>query len=133
MGNVLDRLAFLESPNAPATLDDGDQSAPNFQATLDVDWIFHNWDVDYGYAYFSPTRRIGRVTRVSNPNIVDPSLYNYAARREHDIRVGYTIKGKTEIYGGINNFTNQKPELQDFIYPVSPLGRFYYMGIRVKR
>ncbi len=133
VGNVLDRLAFLESPNAPATLDDGDQSAPNFQATLDVDWIFHNWDVDYGYAYFSPTRRIGRVTRVSNPNIVDPSLYNYAARREHDIRVGYTIKGKTEIYGGINNFTNQKPELQDFIYPVSPLGRFYYMGIRVKR
>jgi outer membrane receptor protein involved in Fe transport len=89
--------------------------------------------VNYGYAYFEPTRRVGRVTRVTNPDIVEKKYYDYGARNEHDIRVAYTVKDGTELYGGINNFTNQKPEFQDYYYPVSPLGRFYYLGLRVKR
>ena len=132
VGNVLDRLAFVEESTGSPSLSDGDSYAPTFQATLDVDWTFKNWDVDYGLGYFDPTRRVGRVTRVVNPDIMASKYYDYAARVEHDIRVAYTYKKNTEVFGGINNFTNQKPEFQDYTYPVSPLGRFFYLGVRVK-
>ncbi len=133
VGNILDRLAFEETSGAAADLDDGDFNAPNFQATLDIDWTWHKWDVNYGYGYFSRTRRVGRVTRVSNPDILEHKYYDYSARREQDIAVSYNVNKGVEVYGGINNFTNQKPEFQDYYYPVSPLGRFYYFGLRVKK
>jgi hypothetical protein len=38
-----------------------------------------------------------------------------------------------KIYGGINNFTNQKPSLAaNFGYPVSAVGRFFYTGARIR-
>ncbi|MEI7931614.1 MAG: TonB-dependent receptor [Alphaproteobacteria bacterium] len=133
IGNILDRLAFVESSGAATDLNDGDFNAPNVQMTADIDWFWHKWDVDYGYGYFSRTRRVGRNTRINNPDIMEHKYWDYSARREQDIRIGYTLSDKAEFYGGINNFTNQKPEFQDYYYPVSPLGRFFYLGIRVKR
>jgi len=36
------------------------------------------------------------------------------------------------LFGGVNNFTNQKPQVATWSNPVSIVGRTMYMGARVK-
>jgi iron complex outermembrane recepter protein len=42
------------------------------------------------------------------------------------------LKDRFSIYGGINNLTNAEPFISSSAYPVSGMGRFYFMGIRAK-
>jgi hypothetical protein len=35
------------------------------------------------------------------------------------------------VYGGINNFTDQQPDRGQIAYPVSPMGRFFYLGLNM--
>ena len=45
----------------------------------------------------------------------------------HNIRGTYTGNGFT-VYGGVNNFTDESPYISELAYPVSPLGRYFYLG-----
>jgi len=37
-----------------------------------------------------------------------------------------------QIYGGINNAFNQKPDVGSIVYPTDSVGRYFYAGARVK-
>jgi outer membrane receptor protein involved in Fe transport len=41
-------------------------------------------------------------------------------------------EGRFSFYGGVNNLTNAEPYLSSSAYPVSGLGRFYFLGLRAK-
>ena len=46
--------------------------------------------------------------------------------------LAYDFRDETvRIYAGVNNLTNQKPDL-DTIYPVSPAGRYIYVGAKAR-
>jgi iron complex outermembrane receptor protein len=131
-GTFLDKLRSQPTEDAPVTLDDGDIYAPTFQASFDATWTRGPWQVNYGLSYFNETRRVSRVTRVVQPDYVEPQHFDYSAREEHDIRVAYTYDDRYEFYGGVNNITDQEPEFQDYWWPVSPLGRYFYAGVRAE-
>ena len=42
------------------------------------------------------------------------------------------LKDRFSVYGGVNNLTNAVPYLSSSAYPVSGMGRFYFVGIRAK-
>jgi outer membrane receptor protein involved in Fe transport len=42
------------------------------------------------------------------------------------------IDDRFSLYGGVNNLTNATPYLSSSAYPVSGMGRFYFLGIRAK-
>ena len=42
------------------------------------------------------------------------------------------LKDRFSVYGGINNVSNAAPYLSSSAYPVSGMGRFYFIGIRAK-
>lgn len=50
----------------------------------------------------------------------------------HDLSARFEWNEGFEIYGGINNLTNELPFLASSAYPVSGVGRFYFLGIRAK-
>jgi outer membrane receptor protein involved in Fe transport len=50
----------------------------------------------------------------------------------HDISASFTWNEGFEIYGGINNLGDAKPYLASSAYPVSGVGRFYFLGMRAK-
>jgi outer membrane receptor protein involved in Fe transport len=50
---------------------------------------------------------------------------------DHNIRVSYDVDERFNIYAGINNLTDQKPDFADFNYPISGIGRFFYVGARL--
>jgi outer membrane receptor protein involved in Fe transport len=50
----------------------------------------------------------------------------------HDLSASFTWKEGFEIYGGINNVTNERPFITSPAFPVSGVGRFYFLGMRAR-
>jgi len=49
----------------------------------------------------------------------------------HDLSASYTfMDDRFEIYGGVNNLTDEDPFVTERAYPVNPVGRFFYAGLR---
>jgi len=49
----------------------------------------------------------------------------------HDISGSYEYSDTIRLYGGIGNVTNEKPFITERSYPVSPVGRSYYLGVNI--
>ncbi|WP_309646484.1 TonB-dependent receptor domain-containing protein [Phenylobacterium sp.] len=130
VGNKLDKLVFVETSGAEPDDDLGELEAPEWQVNLDVTWKWNDLLVNYGLNYFDKTLRYTQATLENEPDYVDPRYIRYDARMTHDIQVRYAVNDAWSVYGGINNFTNQEPEPDDYTYPVSPLGRLFYVGVR---
>ncbi len=127
--NKLDQLTFTEDPNDPLSVDEtvGQAFSPEWQASLDVSWEWKNLFVNYGYNWFDETRRFeGRPD-----DYIDPAYKNYSARSVHDIQVRYTVDERVQVYGGVNNIGDQQPDRGLNDYPVSPLGRYFYLGMNL--
>lgn len=48
----------------------------------------------------------------------------------HDASFGYEASDKFTIYGGVNNIFNKKPFITEQAFPVSPVGTFFFLGLR---
>lgn len=48
----------------------------------------------------------------------------------HDIAFSYEASEKFEVYGGVNNVFNKKPFITEQAFPVSPVGTFFFLGVR---
>lgn len=49
----------------------------------------------------------------------------------HSISGTYAWTDQLTVYGGVNNLTNEEPYLASRAYPVSGMGRFYFLGARL--
>lgn len=129
--NKLDKLEFIEDPSDPLSADDtvGQARVPKWQANADVTWEYRNLLVNYGYNWFEKTRRYEGVP----DDYIEPRYRYHDARSTHDVQVRYTLRDDVSIYGGVNNIGDQKPSRGLVDYPVSPLGRFFYVGVNLKR
>ena len=59
-----------------------------------------------------------------------PSAFTDSSTFIHDVRASYAREGYT-FFGGINNVSNEKPFISERAYPVSPIGRYFYLGFTV--
>ena len=48
----------------------------------------------------------------------------------HDIAFSYEASANFEVYGGVNNVFNRKPFITEQAFPVSPVGTFFFLGVR---
>lgn len=127
--NKLEELTFTEDPSDPLSSDEtvGQAWVPEWQATLDLTWEWNRLLVNYGYNWFDETRRYEGVP----DDFIDPAYINFSERSTHDIQARYELKDGASIYGGVNNIGDQKPDRARVDYPVGPLGRFYYIGLKM--
>jgi len=132
VGNVLDRLENEQVFGAPLTDLVNREGSPEHQASFDVTWSRDALSVNYGYSWFGEVDRYALQTRVNDPDIVDPRYLKYPARSVHDLQVRYDLNDSFSAYAGVNNFTDQKPEASAYDYPVSAMGRFFYVGVNAK-
>lgn len=130
VGNRLDRLTTIPMAGADQIDQRGTAYAPKRQIALDVTWKFRDLAVNYGLNYFSKTARFPLLTLSGNPDQASRDNMYYDARKTHDLSASYDFGGYYRVYGGINNLTDQRPDYS-ITAPVSPLGRFYYAGVKV--
>lgn len=128
VANRLNTLAFTllqgEEPDEHA----GDAGAPQWQATFDLTWAYEDWQVNYGYQWQDETYRASRERLAIDPNYNPPGYNFYSDVSVHDLQVRYQVSPLIQIYGGVNNFTNQEPDRGLLDTPVNPVGRFFYLG-----
>ena len=48
------------------------------------------------------------------------------------IDASYDVNDQMQVYGGVNNVTDAKPALGLQAYPNQPLGRFFFVGAKLK-
>lgn len=134
IGSRLDRLTTIPTLGAEQ-IDDRTTSdlingtyAPKWTTVFDTTWEYHGLTVNYGYNYFSKTSRYSLLTLAGNPDSASPANIYYDAQETHDLSVSYDFRDAYRVYAGVNNLTDERPDFTT-IFPVSPVGRYYYVGV----
>ena len=133
-GNYLDKLEFVPSLGAEPEnkLYDASYPAPRYSATFDLTWIKGPLTVNYGIDWFGKTRRVTPEQEAANPDYAPKDLIWYHQKWEHQIYVSYDVEDKYQIYMGINNLWDRKPDDGAVAYPVSAEGRSFFLGFKAK-
>jgi iron complex outermembrane receptor protein len=139
VANYLHELTFVPVPGgAPVNeaYESGESSdgilAPKFQVTSDIGWKISKFNLNWRINYYSGVLRDTQQNTASIPNIYDPQYVKIKARFSHDIYAEFQVNDKFQFYGGVNNLFNQQPDLGELNTPINAIGRFFYMGARVK-
>jgi iron complex outermembrane receptor protein len=133
VGGYLKELDFISSVGAELDRDASEQFAPKYVGNLDLTWKKGPLSVNYGLAFQSKTRRFTVEALQGNPDLSDPRFFFYKERWEHDLQFAVDVAEKFTFYGGVNNFTNEKPSVSSGgSYPYSSVGRYFYTGAKVK-
>ena len=106
----------------------GEADAPEWQGNFDLTWELDALLVNYGLNYMDKTYRYTFQQRRADADLVAPEYRKYDAKLTHDVQVRYSLANGLSVYGGVNNLTNQKPDLGAVFYPVSAVGRYWYVG-----
>jgi len=134
VGNYLHKLTQIGTPGADPTNYRGtyELPAPKYQVNLDTSWIYGKLTLAYNLNWSSHTLRYPHDEVDADPNLTAPEYKYIKAHSQHDIYASYDVTDKMQIYGGINNFTDAKPDFASITYPNEPLGRFLFVGAKVK-
>ena len=131
-GGYLNDLTFLATVGGTPEQQRNRTYRPNYSGNLNVTWLRGPLTINYGLAWQGKTERYTKVQQAAHPNY-DPRYIMYKERWEHDIQLSYDIENRFTFYGGVNNFTDQQPDIAaGFAYPVSAIGRFFYVGAKIK-
>jgi outer membrane receptor protein involved in Fe transport len=131
VGGYLHRLEFVSSPGADVNNDLDEQYNPKFSATFDASWKRGPLTLAYGINWFSQTDRFTRETLAGDPDYADKRYFEVRQKWEHEINAAYDINDSINIYAGVNNLFDAKPAFEYSSYPVSAMGRYYYLGARM--
>jgi iron complex outermembrane recepter protein len=131
VGGYLAKITFIPSVGAAVRDDTLKSYNPRWRGSLSADWTLGGFNASYTFTYFSKTRRFTVEQLTANPDLSEPKYFFYKERAEHDLRLSYNIANQFEVFGGVNNVFDQKPDFDQLSYPVSGVGRFVYAGAKI--
>lgn len=133
-GNYLDKLQFVPTAGADPEndLESAAYPAPKFSATFDLTWTKGPLTLNYGFNWHSKTRRVTPEQEAANPDYVAKEYIWYKEKWEHDLYASYSVDDRFDIYAGINNVFDTKPDVGAVAYPISAVGRSFFMGFKAK-
>lgn len=134
-GNWTGKVDRFFDPADPAAVDPelGEQGRPEFAGTGSVSVARGPVSLGYRLQYID-TQYIGGVEIVDgqDPDVIAGSRGRAGAKYVHDVSFNIDVTDRFSLYGGVNNVTDVDPYRNLSSYPVSPYGRFFFLGARVK-
>ena len=103
--------------------------APEYQAAFNILWTRGPLAVNYNLNWFDETQRYTLQERESNPDIAEKRFLDYSAHVIHDLQLRYDYDTTWSFYGGVNNLTDNEPDVGETFFPVSAVGRYFYVGL----
>jgi outer membrane receptor protein involved in Fe transport len=131
-GNYLKKLQFIPTAGGEVDDDRGEPFAPKYSATGDVTWTKGKVTLNYGVNYFSKTRRYTTEQVEAQPDIAEKRYIFYKPKWEHEAQAAIDIDKRLNLYAGVNNLFDTKPDVAASGYPISAVGRFFYIGAKAK-
>ncbi len=137
VGGYLDRLEFVDSPGAEVNSDLGEapqdssnEFFPKVSATFDLTWTRGPLTVAYGIDWFSETDRFESEVLRGDPDYAEPKYLKVKQKWEHDLNLAWEVNDHVNVYAGVNNLFDARPEFGYSSYPVSAMGRYFYAGAK---
>ncbi len=130
-GSWVDRIDFFFDPTDPTATDPelGEIGRPEWSGRGSIGYENGPFSFGYSLQYLSEMG-LGDV----EIETVDAQFGAIGIADEyfiHDITASYRFaEDRFELYGGINNLTDENPFVTERAYPVNPVGRYYYIGVR---
>lgn len=138
IGNKLQTLTFVNLPGAPPDSDKGEGpergggEAPEWQAKFDLRWNLQRLTLGYGLNYFDETLRFRPETIAGNPDVAESRFFRYKAKFVQDLFAQYALPGGISLFGGVDNVADVRPDVDEDFYPVSAVGRFFFVGLEYR-
>ena len=132
VGGYLHRLDQIATPGAVVENNVDQVFRPRWNASVSPTWSMGVLTLSYNLRWQDGVRRFARIDSDANPSLVDPRYFRYKALWEHDVQGQVAINDRFAVYGGVNNLADQKPDIGfSTNVPVSPVGRYLYLGARM--
>lgn len=134
VGNYLDKLNFVPMIGADSEneLDSSVYPAPRYSGTFDMMWSKGPLSINYGINWADNTRRVTREQEKANPDYLPAQYFWYSEKWEHELNVTLDVSDKFTLYTGVNNLFDRKPDVGAVAYPISAVGRYFYLGVKAK-
>ncbi|WP_254605065.1 TonB-dependent receptor domain-containing protein [Sphingomonas bacterium] len=133
VGGYLNRLEFVGVPGAPVTDNLDQPGRPKFNANFSPSWTLAGVTLTYNLRWVDGTRTVDKLTTDNDPNYAPAAQLRYSDLWQHDVQVGYEVKGGMSFYLGVQNLTDQKPDPGNSInQPISAVGRYIYAGVKIR-
>ena len=132
VGGYVDRLEQIATPGADVTNNLDRPFRPQWNATFSPTWTLDALTLSYVLRWQNGVRRFDRVATDDDPFFVDPRYFRFKPLWQHDLQAQVRTGDGFAFYGGVTNLTNQRPDIGfETNVPISPLGRFFYVGAKV--
>lgn len=132
IASYLNKLSFVGTPGAEATDNRGQPYMPKFQAFTNVTYSTGKFSFNYSLSWWDKTERYTKDRLAGNPNYVAPQYAFFKERWVHNIYASVDVNQRFQLYGGVTNLFNQKPDLGALLYPTDWTGQSGFAGARVK-
>ncbi|MEG3125754.1 TonB-dependent receptor plug domain-containing protein [Sphingomonas sp. GB1N7] len=132
IGGYLHRLEQVATPGAAVESNADRPFRPKYTVTFSPTWTIDALTIAYNLRWQDGVRRFSRFATDDNPSFVDPRYFRFMALWQHDVQAQIAVGKDFAFYGGVTNLTDQKPDIGfDTNVPVSPVGRYLYVGAKI--
>ena len=132
VGGYVQRLDFVGIPGAPVTDNLDQPGRPKYNVDFSPTWTLGAFTLNYNLRWADGTRTVDTLTALNDPNYALPAQRRYSDLWQHDVQVGYAVRKGVSFYAGVQNLTDQQPDPGNAInQPISALGRYLYVGVRL--
>ena len=136
VGGYVDHINFVAITGGPVNdgLDQiGQFKSPRWNANFSPSWTLGGVTLNYNLRWVDAAYQYDLNSLAANPNIAAGRYIRTDALWQHDIQAEYQLPSGFAFYGGITNLSDQQPDPSSYAtnIPISPLGRFFYVGVKV--
>ena len=134
VGGYLHRLDIVATPGADIEnqVDQAYPNRPKWNATFSPTWTHGAVTVAYTLRWFDRLRRYSKLVTDGDPDYAPKKLLRYREAWLSDLQAQIAIEERLTLYGGVNNLTDQKPDEDSYDTPAPSIGRYVYVGAKIR-
>jgi outer membrane receptor protein involved in Fe transport len=131
-GTWVEKLDHFFDPGDPTLVDPerGEQGRPEWTATAATSIGYGPVALNYSLQWIGE-QALGGVEVETADVIAGPAGFA-DDKFVHDLSVFYEMDRRVSVYAGVNNLTDVEPYPTNLAYPVSPYGRYFFVGLRLR-
>ncbi|GAB4574144.1 MAG: hypothetical protein Tsb008_10660 [Rhodothalassiaceae bacterium] len=128
----VDKLNFFFDPGDPTAVDPEllEIQRPRWAGTMSLEWTRGPFALGWTTQYMG--RQNLRGVEIEDIDINFGPAGQVSRLFIHDLRGSYELSDSIQIYGGVNNVADRKPFITEQTYPVSPIGRSFFLGVTAR-
>jgi outer membrane receptor protein involved in Fe transport len=130
--NWTDKLNQFFDPVNPSVVDPelGETGFPEWSGVGSVSWQRGPFTVGYRMQYIGKQALAG--VEIERQDVEFGPAGTAPEYFVHDVSFSIDATDRFTFYGGVNNLTDEEPFANRVSYPVSPVGRFFFLGARAR-